>query len=82
MIQYKDLKTDGGSLKKSCPIFEATKVGSSSCVHCRFFVDADDKGSPNYVNCYGWRNRDKLNRELIILMEEVKKDKKKYGLGR
>jgi hypothetical protein len=80
VIKFTDLKTEGGSLNKECPSFIGTKIGSSSCVHCRFFVDADDNGSPTFVNCYGWRNGDILNRELILLMDDIKRAKRN-GLG-
>jgi len=75
MITHTKLKKDG-YLVKNCPIYNGTKIGSSSCVHCRFFVNADDKGSPTRVDCYGWKPNDILNRDLIILIDSVIKTKR------
>ena len=71
MRTHTELKNHDGYLDRSCSIFTSTKVGSSACVHCRFFVNADDKGSPTWVQCFEWDDRDTLNRDLIILIREV-----------
>jgi hypothetical protein len=72
MVTYNNIKDHRGLIRQ-CDIYTNRKVGCGSCVKCRFFVDADDRGSPTWVKCYGWKPSDGLNRDLIILIDEIKR---------